>query len=176
MEEMPALSSESFDLRSSSENPVIQPSVRNERHEGVLVLSHVKLTREFFIEALGSILKSVDVRGAENFVAAFDVPDVAEPALVLIDVTLTNGLAAVRRLHQRDAAVKIVAFCVDKTVQDVAAWTDAGVAACIRPSFSMQDIAGVIRDVLDGVVPHHGGAGCGKPLSASLQSDGSVTG
>jgi DNA-binding NarL/FixJ family response regulator len=83
-----------------------------------VVLSEVRLVRETLAEALESRLIYGSVASIGSLAEAAEQMDIVEPDLVLVDATLHDGLAAVRWLHLRNPATRLMAFNVDEATQD----------------------------------------------------------
>jgi DNA-binding NarL/FixJ family response regulator len=74
--------------------------------------------------------------------------DNGEPALVLIDATVHNGLAAANLLHRQGSTTRLVVFGMDDAVKDIALWTDAGIVAYPGRSLGLREIVELIGMVI----------------------------
>jgi two-component system nitrate/nitrite response regulator NarL len=115
-----------------------------------VVLSEVRLVRETLAEALESRLIYGSVASIGSLAEAAEQMDIVEPDLVLVDATLRDGLAAVRWLHLRNPATRLMAFNVDEATQDTIAWTEAGILAYISRSGTLKEIIELISTHMDG--------------------------
>jgi two-component system nitrate/nitrite response regulator NarL len=139
------VSKASYNLKSLA---VAEQSIESRWHCGV-ILSEVRLVRETLAEGLESrgIYDSVVCTGSLAELAK--QMDIVEPDLVLVDVTLRDGLAAVRWLHLRSPATRLMAFNVDEATQNMIAWTEAGISAHISRSGTLKEIIELISIHMD---------------------------
>jgi two-component system, NarL family, nitrate/nitrite response regulator NarL len=135
---------------SNLEGPALKEQSIEDRWRCTMVLSEVRLVRETLAEALESRLIYGSVVGVGSLGEAAKQMDIVGPDLVLVDATLRDGLAAVRWLHQRDPASRLMAFNVDEVMQDMIAWTGAGILAYIGRSGTLKEIIELISTRMDG--------------------------
>jgi two-component system nitrate/nitrite response regulator NarL len=115
----------------------------------MLVLSEVRLVREVLVDALGRAFYFADLYGVASVEEAVARMEMAQPALVLIDDSLRRGLAAARRLRQRDRTSRLIAFNTDDVAPDITAWIQAGIVAHVGRSLALKEIVERIRILLN---------------------------
>jgi two-component system nitrate/nitrite response regulator NarL len=146
VEETLFLSNPSCDLE---DHPTKVPSIQLRY---TMVFSEVRLIQESMTEALlsrsgyGRVLSVSNLEEAAKQIEAVG-PDLD---LVLVDATLPDGLATVKWLRGRNPISRLMAFNVDEAVQDMRAWTGAGVFAYIGRSGTMKDVIELISTRMDG--------------------------
>ena len=92
--------------------------------------------------------------GIAAAVADADAPLVASVArdratVVLVDMNVRDGVAAVRALHLARPHAQVVALGV-RDGHDVAAWANAGVRACVACEAPLAELAAAVRRVANG--------------------------
>jgi two-component system nitrate/nitrite response regulator NarL len=132
-----------MDQPSSSFRLNPQPHSKNsdsETRDSIFILSGSRLIQETLANSLRQRLNSTHVHCLASFAEAVSPLDIAEPGMVLIDATLRDGLSATRRLHLRDPVTQLIAFNIGGAAQDVVAWAEVGIVACIHRSASLGEI------------------------------------
>jgi DNA-binding NarL/FixJ family response regulator len=129
---------------------------------GILIASDVRFVRESLGEVLGR---------SGNFSVLGECADLDEilsmsrdlrPDLVLLDAAVRDGLAAVRRLREMRAALRVVVFAIAESVDSVLLWADAGVAGYIPSTAATTDLCAMIGDIGTGKQP------CSASVAAGL--------
>jgi DNA-binding NarL/FixJ family response regulator len=128
----------------------------------IVIVSEVRFLRESLAEFLERD-PSISVVGlcadlAE--VVALSPPPQAD--LVLVDAALRDGIAAARRTRQVKRDVRIVAYAVRETKEDVIAWAEAGVIGYVPDTAPLADLARLIMDI------HAGEQLCSARVAAEL--------
>ncbi len=122
----------------------------------IVVVSEVRFLREGLAELLERD-PSISVAGlcadlAE--VVALSVPPRAD--VVLVDATLRDGVAAARWARHVKPDVRIIAFAVRETKEDVIAWAEAGVIGYVPDTAPLADLARLVMDIHAGEQPCSG--------------------
>jgi DNA-binding NarL/FixJ family response regulator len=122
----------------------------------IVIVSEVRFRREILAEFLERDA-SVSVVGlcadlAE--VVALSPPLQAD--LVLVDAALRDGAAAARRTRQVKPDVRIIAYAVRETKDDVIAWAEAGVIGYVPNTAASADLVRLIMDIHAGEQPCSG--------------------
>ena len=110
----------------------------------LLILSEVRIVREVLAEALGQRLRFTNISGVSSLAQASVQISVLEPKMVLIDATMSNAIAAARWLHQRDPAIRLIAFNTDEAGHDSTVWTEAGIVGYFDRSVAMKVIVELV--------------------------------
>jgi len=122
----------------------------------IVIVSEVRFRREILAEFLERDA-SVSVVGlcadlAE--VVALSPPPQAD--LVLVDAALRDGIAAARRTRQVKPGVRIIAYAVRETKEDVIAWAEAGVIGYVPDTAALADLVRLIKNIHGGEQPCSG--------------------
>jgi DNA-binding NarL/FixJ family response regulator len=86
----------------------------------------------------------------------------AMPQVVLIDVSLPDGLAAVPRLRNLTPSPEIVALALSETETAVIAWDKAGVCGYVPRSTALSELVSLLEDIVSGEQT------CSKRITAAL--------
>ena len=76
--------------------------------------------------------------------------------VVLADAALRDGAAAARRTRQIKPDIRLIAYAVRETKDDVIAWAEAGVIGYVPNTAASADLVRLIMDVLGGEQPCSG--------------------
>jgi two-component system, NarL family, nitrate/nitrite response regulator NarL len=122
----------------------------------IVIVSEVRFRREILAEFLERDA-SVSVVGlcadlAE--VVALSPPPQAD--LVLVDAALRDGIGSVRRTRQIKPDVRIIAYAVRETKDDVIAWAEAGVIGYVPNTAASADLVRLIVNIHGGEQPCSG--------------------
>ena len=122
----------------------------------IAIVSEVRFRREILAEFLERDA-SVSVVGlcadlAE--VVALSPPLQAD--VVLVDADLPDGAAAARRTRQIKPDIRLIAYAVRETKDDVIAWAEAGVIGYIPNTVASADLVRLIVDIHGGEQPCSG--------------------
>jgi DNA-binding NarL/FixJ family response regulator len=122
----------------------------------IVIVSEVRFLREGLAEFLERD-PSISVVGlcadlAE--VVASSPPLQAD--LVLVDATLRDGIAVAKRIRQVKPDIRIVAYAVRETKEDVIAWAEAGVIGYVPDTAALADLVRLIMDIHGGEQPCSG--------------------
>lgn len=152
--------------------------------DSLIILSEVRLVWETLVTGLSETFMFARIHGAANLSEAAALIDIAEPAMVLIDATSRDGLAAARSLRQRYPSGRLVAFNVSEAKQVVAAWAEAGIAAYAGLSITLKELVALIGTLMNGettapvavnMTPQSGAFSPRHPTTESLRSSVPLT-
>lgn len=131
-------------------------------HVRVLVLSDVRFVRESLAElfARDHTLKRADCGAALD--EAFAQIAALRPDVVLVDAAFPNGVEAVKRIREVAPEARIVALALAETEESIIAWAEAGISGYIPKSAALNDLAGVLKNIIHGEQP------CSARVTASL--------
>lgn len=108
----------------------------------------------FYREGLATFLErqaTIEVVGTTvSRAQTIDTTACARPDVLLLDMTMTDSLAAVRDLASLEIPVRIVALAVWETERDVLACAEAGVAGYVPREGSLADLLRTIESVARG--------------------------
>ena len=76
--------------------------------------------------------------------------------VVLVDAALRDGVAAARRTRQIKPDIRIIAYAVRETKDDVIAWAEAGVIGYVPDTVALADLVRLIMDIHGGEQPCSG--------------------
>ena len=75
---------------------------------------------------------------------------------MLVDAALRDGIAAARRTRQVKPDVRIIAYAVRETKEDVIAWAQAGVIGYVPDTAPLAELVRLIMDIHGGEQPCSG--------------------
>src|SRR5262249_10545093 len=128
----------------------------------IVIVSEVRFRREIlaeFLERDASVLV-VGVCADLAEVVALNPPLQAD--VVLVDAELRDGAAAARRTRQIKPDIRLIAYAVRETKDDVIAWAEAGVIGYVPNTAASADLVGLIVDIYGGEQP------CSARMAAEL--------
>ena len=123
---------------------------RGARPLRIVIVSEARFLRESLAEFLERDPSVSVVRLCADLaeVAALNAPMQAD--VVLVDAALWDGAAAARRIRQLKPDVRIIAYAVRETKEDVIAWAEAGVIGYVPNTAALGDLVRLIVDILGG--------------------------
>ena len=113
----------------------------------IVIVSEVRFRREIFAEFLERD-PSISVVGLCADLA--EVVSSSPPLhadVVLVDAELRDGAAAVRRTRQIKPDIRLIAYAVRETKDDVIAWAEAGVIGYVPNTAASTDLVRLIVDI-----------------------------
>jgi two-component system, NarL family, nitrate/nitrite response regulator NarL len=122
----------------------------------IVIVSDVRFRREIlaeFLERDASVMV-VGVCADLAEVVAMSAPLQAD--LVLVDAEIRDGFAAARRTRQIRPDIRLIAYPVRETRDDVIAWAEAGVMGYIPNTAASADLVRLIVDIHGGQQPCSG--------------------
>jgi DNA-binding NarL/FixJ family response regulator len=105
---------------------------------------------------------AAEVRLCTDLVEVVALSPSLQADVVLVDAALRNGAAAARRTRQVKPDVRIIAYAVRETKEDVIAWAEAGVIGYVPNTAALADLGRFIVDI------HGGEQLCSGRVAAEL--------
>jgi DNA-binding NarL/FixJ family response regulator len=133
-----------------------------EELRSILILSDIRFLREGLAEVLQRDAAFSAVGLAADLDEALAVVADRVPQIILVDVSLPDGLAAVPRLRNLAPQPQIVALALMETETAVMAWAEAGVSGYVPRNTGLSELI----PVLEGIV--RGEQTCSRKITASL--------
>jgi two-component system, NarL family, nitrate/nitrite response regulator NarL len=122
----------------------------------IVIVSDVRFLREGLAEFLERV-PSISVVGlCADLAEVLALSPPLQADLVLVDAALRDGIAAARRIHQVKPGVRIIAYAVRETKEDVIAWAEAGVIGYVPNNAALADLVRFIVDIHGGEQPCSG--------------------
>ncbi len=138
--------SERRDDSDGKESAAAQPLQRN-----MLILSDIRFFREGLAEVLKGDGRFANVGLAANVDEALAAAAGATPPhIILIDVSLPDGLTAVSRLCNLSPQPRIVALALAETEPAVIAWAEAGVSGYVPRSAALGELVSLLEGIMRG--------------------------
>jgi two-component system, NarL family, nitrate/nitrite response regulator NarL len=128
----------------------------------IAVVSGVRFVREGLAEILERDPLVSVVRLCANLSEAVALSPALQADVLLLDATVPDGAAAVRRALDIAPGMRIVAFAVRETEEDIIPWAEAGVIGYIPSSAAMVDLARLVLEI------HSGEQVCSARVAAGL--------
>ena len=115
-----------------------------------LVVSDVRLYRQGLADMLTRDGR-LEIRGkAASGPEAFELAGSLQPAVILLDMALPDGLATIRALSSFSPAAKVIALGVTESRSDILACAEAGVAGYVCRQSSLEDLVETVESALRG--------------------------
>ena len=132
------------------------PLATNGRRLRIVIVSEVRFRREILAEFLerDAAVLVVGLCADLAEVAASSPPLQAD--VVLVDAELRDGAAAVRWTRQIKPDIRLIAYAVRETKDDVIAWAEAGVIGYVPNTAASADLVRLIVDIHGGQQPCSG--------------------
>jgi DNA-binding NarL/FixJ family response regulator len=128
----------------------------------IVIVSEVRFRREIFAEFLQRD-PSVSVVGlCADLAEVVALRPPLQADVVLVDAELRDGAAATRRTRQVQPDVRIIAYAVRETKEDVIAWAEAGVIGYVPTTAASADLVRLIVNI------HGGEQHCSGRVAAEL--------
>jgi DNA-binding NarL/FixJ family response regulator len=122
----------------------------------IVIVSEVRFLREGLAEFLQRD-PSISVVGlCADLAEVAALSPLPQADLVLVDAALRDGIAAARRTRQVKPDVRIIAYAVRETKEDVIAWAQAGVIGYVPDTAPLAELARLIMDIHGGEQPCSG--------------------
>jgi DNA-binding NarL/FixJ family response regulator len=135
---------------------LLAPEARRLR---IVIVSEVRFRREILAEFLERDPSVAVVR------LCADLAEVVSPSpqadVVLVDAALRDGAAAAWRTRQVKPDVRIIAYAVRETKEDVIAWAEAGVIGYVPDTAASADLVRLIVNIHGGEQPCSGRVAAG---------------
>jgi DNA-binding NarL/FixJ family response regulator len=122
----------------------------------IVIVSEVRFLREGLAEFLERD-PSISVVGlCADLAEVVALSPLPQADLVLVDAALRDGIAAARRTRQVKPGVRIIAYAVRETKEDVIAWAEAGVIGYVPDTAALADLVRLIKNIHGGEQPCSG--------------------
>ena len=138
---------------------LLAPKARRLR---IVIVSEVRFLREILAEFLERDASVSVVRLCADLAEVVALSPPLQVDVVLVDAALRDGIAAVRRTRQVKPDVRIIAYAVRETKEDVIAWAEAGVIGYVPNTAALADLIRLIVDI------HGGEQLCSGRVAAEL--------
>jgi two-component system, NarL family, nitrate/nitrite response regulator NarL len=135
---------------------------RDEWRLRIAVVSGVRFLREGLQEILEREPLVSVVRLCANLSEAVALSPTLQADVLLLDATAPDGAAAVRRALDIERGMRIVAFAVRETEEDIIPWAEAGVIGYIPSTAALADLARLVLEI------HSGEQICSGRVAAGL--------
>jgi DNA-binding NarL/FixJ family response regulator len=122
----------------------------------IVIVSEVRFLREGLAEFLERD-PSISVVGlCADLAELVALSPSLEADVVLVDAALRDGIAGARRTRQVKPDVRIIAYAVRETKEDVIAWAQAGVIGYVPDTAPLAELVRLIMDIHGGQQPCSG--------------------
>jgi DNA-binding NarL/FixJ family response regulator len=115
-----------------------------------VIVSEVRFLRESLAEFLERDPSISVVRLCADLAELVALSPPLQADVVLVDAALWDGAAAARRIRQLKPDVRIIAYAVRETKEDVIAWAEAGVIGYVPNTAALGNLVRLIVDILGG--------------------------
>ena len=142
----------------------LQPGLlaREARPLRIVIVSEARFLRESLAEFLERDPSVSVVRRCADLAEVAALSPSLQADVVLVDAALRDGAAAARRTRQVKPDVRIIAYAVRETKEDVIAWAEAGVIGYVPNTAALADLIRLIVDI------HGGEQLCSGRVAAEL--------
>jgi len=122
----------------------------------IVIVSEVRFRREILAEFLERDASVLVVRLCADLAEVVALSPPLQADVVLVDAELRDGPAAARRTRQIKPDIRLIAYAVRETKDDVIAWAEAGVIGYVPNTAASADLARLIMDIHGGEQPCSG--------------------
>jgi two-component system, NarL family, nitrate/nitrite response regulator NarL len=138
---------------------LLAPEMRRLR---IVIVSEVRFRREILAEFLERDASVLVVGLCADLAEVVALSPPLQADVVLIDAELRDGAAAARRTRQIKPDIRLIAYAVRETKDDVIAWAEAGVIGYVPNTAASADLVRLIVDI------HSGQQLCSGRVAAEL--------
>jgi DNA-binding NarL/FixJ family response regulator len=135
---------------------------RDARRLHIVVVSGVRFVREALADILERDPLVSVVALCTDLIEAVALRPILQPDVVLVDATIPEGPNVLRRALDIAPEMRIVAFAVRETEDDIIAWAEAGVIGYIPSTAALADLVRLVVDI------HRGEQVCSGRVAAGL--------
>ncbi len=119
------------------------------RHK-ILIVSEVRFLRESLAEVLAR-LSTIEICGhAASLAQAIAAAERLSPTILLLDVGLPAGRETAAKFSTDHRGIRVIAFGIAETEEDVMAWTEAGIAGYVPNTASVDDLSALVEQITQG--------------------------
>ena len=122
----------------------------------IVIVSEVRFRREILAEFLERDASVLVVGQCADLMEVVALSPPPQADVVLVDAELRDGPAAARRTRQIKPDVRLIAYAVRETKDDVIAWAEAGVIGYVPNTAASADLVRLIMDIHGGEQPCSG--------------------
>lgn len=122
----------------------------------IVIVSEARFLRESLAEFLERDPSVSVVRLCADLAEVVALSPSLQVDVVLVDAALPDGAAATRRTRQVKPDVRIIAYAMRETKEDVIAWAEAGVIGYVPNTAALADLVRLIVDIHGGEQPCSG--------------------
>jgi len=116
----------------------------------LLIVSDVRLYREFLITVLQTQLPALDAEGVPCGAEAMQRLVAGSPTLLLLDLRCRQCHGLLKTVPTLSASARMIAFAVDDNDSEILACAEAGVSAYVLSDASVEELIAAIETVLRG--------------------------
>ena len=120
---------------------------RDTLHLHIAVVSGVRFLREALAEILERDPLMSVVGVCSDLIEVVALRPILQADVVLVDATIPEGPSTLRRALDIAPQMRIVAFAVRETEDDVVAWAEAGVIGYIPSTAALADLVRLVMDI-----------------------------
>jgi DNA-binding NarL/FixJ family response regulator len=133
-----------------------------DRQTRIIIISDARLYREGLAVSLSTIYRLVVVGLASTLAEALNCIKERRPDVALLDITMPDALTLPEAVAAGSVPVKIVAFSVAETEDEICACAEAGVVGFVARNGSMEDLVAAVENAVRGEVA------CSPKVAGSL--------
>ena len=122
----------------------------------IVIVSEVRFRREILVEFLDRDASVLVVGQCADLAEVVVLSPPLRADVVLVDADLRDGAAAARRTCQIKPDIRLIAYAVRETKEDVIAWAEAGVIGYVPNTVASTDLVRLIVDIYGGEQPCSG--------------------
>ena len=122
----------------------------------IVIVSEVRFRREILAEFLDRDASVLVVGQCADLAEVVVLSPPLRADVVLVDADLRDGAAAVRWTRQIKPDIRLIAYAVRETKDDVIAWAEAGVIGYVPNTAASADLVRLIVDIHGGQQPCSG--------------------
>ena len=126
---------------------LLVPEVRPLR---IVIVSEVRFRREILAEFLERDASLLVVGLCADLAELVAMSPPLQSDVVLVDAGVRDGVAAARRTRQIKPDIRLIAYAVRETKEDVIAWAEAGVIGYVPNTAASADLVRLIVNIHDG--------------------------
>jgi two-component system nitrate/nitrite response regulator NarL len=133
-----------------------QPGVVEAWRLRIVIVSEVRFRREILAEFLERDARVFVVGLCTDLAEMVALSPPLQADVVLVDAELRDGAAAARRTRQIKPDIRLIAYAVRETKDDVIPWAEAGVIGYVPNTVASADLVRLIVDIHGGHQPCSG--------------------
>jgi two-component system, NarL family, nitrate/nitrite response regulator NarL len=127
----------------------------------IVIVSEVRFRREILAEFLERDASILVVGRCADLAEMLALSPPLQADVVLVDAELRDGPAAARQARQINPDIRLIAYAVRETKEDVIAWAEAGVIGYVPNTAASADLVRLIVNIHGGEQPCSGRVAAG---------------